>query len=234
MFGYIYLTKNLITNKIYIGQHKSKKYKPSYLGSGKRLVNSIAKYGKDNFEKSILDTADSKEELDLKEKYYISLYNSTDKEIGYNIALGGSGAHVLYQTQETKDKISKANTGKKRSEECIAKMSEDRKGGIWVNNGLVNKHIFRWEIDEYLSSGWIKGMKPGRKRKVPMPDELKERIRQSNLGKKKPEGYGERKRQEVLSKKLHWYTNGIENKQLSEYDIIPEGFYRGRTLPKRK
>lgn len=35
MYGYIYITRNLINKKIYIGKHKSEKYDSSYYGSGK-------------------------------------------------------------------------------------------------------------------------------------------------------------------------------------------------------
>ena len=85
----IYKTKNKITGRIYIGQDKSNN--PEYLGSGKILRQSIEKYGKENFEKEILEECSSKEQLDLAEKYWISYYNSTDRNIGYNIAVGGSG-----------------------------------------------------------------------------------------------------------------------------------------------
>lgn len=42
MFGYIYLTTNVINNKVYIGQKKSNKFLyNNYLGSGKLLKEAI-------------------------------------------------------------------------------------------------------------------------------------------------------------------------------------------------
>ena len=41
----IYKTKNLVNNKIYIGQDKNNN--PKYLGSGLILNRSIKKYGKE-------------------------------------------------------------------------------------------------------------------------------------------------------------------------------------------
>ena len=50
MYGYIYKTTNLLNNKIYIGQKKSNEFlHEKYLGSGKYLLNSIRKHGKENF-----------------------------------------------------------------------------------------------------------------------------------------------------------------------------------------
>ena len=49
----IYKTTNLINGKIYVGSDISNI--PSYLGSGKILKCAIKKYGKDNFQKEILD-----------------------------------------------------------------------------------------------------------------------------------------------------------------------------------
>jgi group I intron endonuclease len=101
----IYKITNLINGKIYIGQDKHNR--PSYYGSGKIINLAILKYGRDNFKKEIIDTAVSKEELNEKEIYWISFYNSRDKSIGYNLAAGGEGfdrtGAVLTQCQ--KDKI---------------------------------------------------------------------------------------------------------------------------------
>ena len=38
-----------------------------------------------NFAKEIIDTAETIEELSVKEKYWISFYSSTERKIGYNI-----------------------------------------------------------------------------------------------------------------------------------------------------
>lgn len=69
MFGYIYLTENLINSKKYIGQHKNNSFNPSYLGSGTILKQAINKYGKENFKVEVLEECNSKEELNEKEIY---------------------------------------------------------------------------------------------------------------------------------------------------------------------
>ena len=52
-YGYIYLTTNLINNKIYIGQHKGK-FNARYLGSGLHIKRSIKKYNRENFKVELL------------------------------------------------------------------------------------------------------------------------------------------------------------------------------------
>ena len=90
MYGYIYKTTNLVNGKIYIGQKKSKKFLGNkYLGSGKRLWEAIYKYGRDKFQVTLLEEVNEQEQLDDREIYWISKFNSTDKNIGYNLALGG-------------------------------------------------------------------------------------------------------------------------------------------------
>ena len=75
MYGYIYITTNLINNKKYIGQRRFTSTKiedmllDPYLGSGRDFKKAVIKYGSNNFRKEILDICDSKEELNTKEKY---------------------------------------------------------------------------------------------------------------------------------------------------------------------
>lgn len=96
----IYKTTNLVNRKIYIG--KDKHNNPKYLGSGKRLDSSINKYGKENFEKVILEYCDSEKHMQEREKYWIKYFDSTNRLIGYNLTLGGEGGDTfsLRSTEE--------------------------------------------------------------------------------------------------------------------------------------
>ena len=49
-----------------------------------QLIRDIEKFGLENFEFEILDSASSKEELDRKQKEYIKKYNSLEPH-GYNL-----------------------------------------------------------------------------------------------------------------------------------------------------
>lgn len=99
----IYKMTNLINGKIYIGlsvnietriyNHywgafhiKNKEY-DSYLS------RAIRKYGKDNFTYEIIETC-TIAELPNRERYWIAYYQSTNRNIGYNVASGGEGNSI--------------------------------------------------------------------------------------------------------------------------------------------
>lgn len=106
MYGYIYKTTNLINNKIYIGKHKAKKFDPKYKGSGVILQRAIKKYGVKNFKVEIIKWFETLEDLNNGEKYYIKLYNSQNRDIGYNRSEGGDGGSYYENlTQEEKERI---------------------------------------------------------------------------------------------------------------------------------
>lgn len=83
----IYMTTNLINGKKYIGQ--TKRNDDSYLGSGKKMLAAIKKYGKENFKRETLCICNSHEELNEKERYFISVYDATNSKNFYNIRPGG-------------------------------------------------------------------------------------------------------------------------------------------------
>lgn len=95
MFGYIYKTTNLLDGRIYVG----KKHKPifieSYFGSGVLITRAIGKYGVENFKVEQIDSADSLEELNEKEKYWIKKLKSQTTYGNYNIAEGGFGGNIF-------------------------------------------------------------------------------------------------------------------------------------------
>ncbi len=84
----VYKITNLINSKIYIGQDKNNN--PYYFGSGKLIKKSIKKYGKENFKKEILEECLTIEDMNNKEIYWISEFDSTNRKIGYNISSGGA------------------------------------------------------------------------------------------------------------------------------------------------
>lgn len=128
--GVIYRITNTVNNKVYIGQtvrsfdERIDDYK---LGRGNdHLNNAFKKYGFDKFKFEVIDTASTIDELNQKEIYYIESYNSRNKNIGYNIEVGGRNCLA---SQETREKMSKAHKGRVFSQETIDKRTA-KKGSI--------------------------------------------------------------------------------------------------------
>ena len=46
--GYVYLTKNLVNGKVYVGSHSKGIRNKRYLGSGKNIKKAIKKYGRES------------------------------------------------------------------------------------------------------------------------------------------------------------------------------------------
>lgn len=91
MYGYVYLTTNLLDNKMYIGQHKSTMFDEYYYGSGKIITRAINKYGIQNFKCDILKWCETEEELNYWEEYYIDKFNCVESDQYYNLKPGGLG-----------------------------------------------------------------------------------------------------------------------------------------------
>jgi group I intron endonuclease len=95
MYGFIYLTTNKINDKKYIGMCKYT-HEKNYLGSGKLLKQSIRKYGKENFERIILQECETFGELSLAEEHWIRVYDAVNNENFYNLTSGGFGGNSDY------------------------------------------------------------------------------------------------------------------------------------------
>ena len=153
----IYMHKNKINGKIYIGQTSQEPKKRWDNGRGyidcSRFYNAILKYGWNNFEHIILYQNLSQDQANTLEEQLIKQYKTQDDRYGYNIKAGGNNKH---HTEKTKIKIGKANSialkgstwsehhrqiiskmfsgegnpfyNKTHSEESRKKMSEARKG----------------------------------------------------------------------------------------------------------
>lgn len=139
----IYMHKNKINGKVYIGQTSLEPKKRWLNGRGytrcTKFYSAIQKYGWNNFEHIILKKDLSLQEANYWEEYYIKLYNSTDSQYGYNIRAGGNNFSF---NQSTKQKMSRNHAdvsgknnpmyGKHHSEETIEKMRIAATGRKWT------------------------------------------------------------------------------------------------------
>lgn len=120
---YIYKITNIINGKIYVGKCKRAIDKSMlYFGSGLLIKRAILKHGKENFNKLILETCHTVDELNARETHWITTLNSTDRRIGYNIGTGGEGNDNFTfnpNKELIREKFSNAQRGKKQSSQHI-------------------------------------------------------------------------------------------------------------------
>lgn len=199
----VYKTTNLLNGKIYVGKDESDR--DHYLGSGYILKRAIEKYGKDNFKKEILETCDSRQVLEEREKYWIKESNATDPKIGYNVAEGGTGGNTYFGKTEDemkliKEKISNSGKGRVFSEEHRKRLSEFAKS----RKGNKPSKFKGLKYEEYMTPDKAieirKKIKDARAKQI-MTDETKKKIGDSSRGKVLSE---ETKTKMSNAKKLYW------------------------------
>ncbi len=156
-FYILYKTTNLLNNKTYIGIHQTTNLEDGYLGSGIALKEALAKYGKENFKREILEFYENWEELLERESIlvnddWVKDYNN------YNLKTGGQSNGIL--SDESKKKISETLKKKYESGDIVI----NRPLGIvpW-NKGLKDSYSdeYRNKISEGLKGRepWNKGLK---------------------------------------------------------------------------
>ena len=94
MNGFIYIIRNIVNNKVYIGQTKvsvTTRWQEHlrHAKYGDQVINrAMRKYGIDKFYVETLEICNI-DVIDYREMYYIDLYDSTNKSKGYNVSIGG-------------------------------------------------------------------------------------------------------------------------------------------------
>lgn len=224
----IFKITNKINNKIYIG--KDSRNRKSYYGSGTLINFAIKKYGIENFDKEIIDTANTLEELNQKEIYWIDFYNSTSVNFGYNILPGGEGGNpytdenmdrfreslrrgqrnrFLNETKEDREKRISRVSGKKLSDETRKKISDRNKNRLIsdeIKNRISESLKNYFETDEGISQiEKNRLMRIGSKQS----DECKKKISLSMKGKTP-------KKLDVHPSSQYWYFYNHSNELIHE------------------
>ena len=137
MYGFVYITENLINGKRYIGQRKYRNdaSDDEYLGSGKLISLAIEKYGPENFQRTILKECETREELNESERQFIKDFNAVDDPMFYNLATGGEGQ--IDPSPVIREKLRQSHLGRKHSDE-YKQFMKDRMAG--ENHPMYGKH----------------------------------------------------------------------------------------------
>jgi hypothetical protein len=240
--AFVYEWKNSI-GKRYIGYHLGKT-DDGYISSSRSIDfwndwNDVSI----KWERDIIAVGSKEEMLDLErqllKEHKDEIYNGTSF---YNNSIGGG---VVF-TNKVRQKISQKNKGK------VSPYKGKTPPKICCM--LCHTELSSYQLDKHYDSKGCNSKRNGpTKRKMDYSSkEYREKISNSLKGRKKTEETRRKmseanrkkrhsdKTKEKISQKLRgennysfgttWITNGKENKRIKKVDIIPDGWYNGRTL----
>lgn len=202
MFYYLYQITNLVNNKIYIGVHKTVDINDGYMGSGKVIRDAIKKYGIDNFKKDILEYFDTSDAMYAKEKQIVTDEFLLREDV-YNLALGGHGGFDYLN--KTRLNLSGHKKSYKKRREILAKNSSLGTKTRNAKHGIA-------KFQESAKTSFL-----GKTHS----EEAKKKIGVSNS--KIQRGSGNSQFGTM------WITDGVTNKKIKNNEIIPCGWFRGRS-----
>lgn len=140
----VYIIKNLINNKVYVGGSVNIKARfikhrtelKNRIHSNKYLTEDYHNYGFSNFEFTIIELC-SKEDLVNREAFYLNKYNSVSRDFGYNLS------------------VPKTNPFVKRSDEYSEILSKGKRGTVPKNYPEMIKA--RWKgVNVYVDGKLFK------------------------------------------------------------------------------
>lgn len=166
----IYVIRNLVNCKVYIGQTKDlAQRKAGHLyamrkDTNRPLYRSMRKHGIENFTFEVLEEC-ADEAVNEREQHWVAHFDSFNPEKGYNLTNGGKqhfehsvqtrqkisdvrrGQKLGPRSDETKMKISRAHLGKRLSEEHRQKISMIKRGNTY-SRGRKRSEETRRKISE--------------------------------------------------------------------------------------
>lgn len=196
----IYKLTCVNNDKVYIGKsvnlykrlcsHKNCEAK----SKGKSVIhNAILKYGWESFKIEILEVVEDFDKLKdnskllEREEYYIELFDSTNKDNGYNICKFSTDCTGKTLTEDHKNKIRNSNLGRPKSESTKEKIRKRMMGNTyWL--GISHSD----ETKEKMRKSALGKI---------ISDDVKDKMRQAKLGKTLTEEHKDKIRQSMLKNK---------------------------------
>jgi hypothetical protein len=153
IYGYIYLIRNRVNGKVYIGQttqaieSRWNQHKREACGvrSNAHLYCAMRKHGIESFDIVCLHQAFSKSELDEMECRAIFTHDSMNPDFGYNRTEGGANGK---RCDATRKKLSESHMGQKRSDESRRKQSQSLMGHPSGIKGKKHSEATREKMSE--------------------------------------------------------------------------------------
>ena len=195
--GGIYCIRNIINNKSYIGsaiKFKSRKNQHfselrRNIHTNGRLQNAFNKYGEENFVFEILCIVENKYNLIHIEDLYIKLFDTSNRNIGYNICSKAGSLLGFKFSDESKKKMSIASKGKRKSENMRKNLKEsynyrdhpmlgknhsvESKKKMSISKQGMNKGVPKSEETKIKISNSLKGFKHSEESKRRMSEKRK-------------------------------------------------------------
>lgn len=206
---YMYQIENLINGKLYIGVHKTCNIDDGYMGSGVVLRRAQAKYGIENFRKTILEYFSSSEDMLSREAEVVTNELCLNEKY-YNIRPGGRGGFSVEEGDIARANMKRRFAGYKGIAEYSKSVRNSQYGTIWVTNGKLNLKLKRGES---IPEGFRRG------RTVDNPANCPIR-----------KGHKMQSGEENSQFGTMWITNGRVVMKIKKGAPMPEGFSKGMRI----
>lgn len=167
----IYLIKNKITKKVYIGssiQVRQRLLEHLRCLRGNRhhsshLQNAFNKYGESAFTFSLIEETT---QLIKREQYWCDYYKSNNKKFGYNVRIivSTNKGNQIKLSEETKKKISLAHKGKKPKNLETMRLKARKPVALYINGKYKRKFCSQYEaarktgINHYAINNQARGL----------------------------------------------------------------------------
>lgn len=163
-YNFVYQTKNMVTNKTYVGVHGTNRLNDGYIGCGiglkshlksrthnTPLYSAVRKYGYDNFKLEVLAFFDTIDECYEEEKFIVDEKWVLDKN-NYNACLGGRGRkHKISERRPHQHSSAKEviNTETGETYKCatyVADLIGVERNNLYrkLNNNLYNDTCYKY------------------------------------------------------------------------------------------
>jgi group I intron endonuclease len=204
----IYLIKNTVNEKIYVGKTSrtiEKRWQEHvWKANGtKRLYaldKAIRKYGSDAFVVREIDSCNNEFGANLLEAAYIMMYMAQDKDLGYNLALGGQGCLPSSEVLKKRTAaIKRAWETRPELRENHSRIFKGRKHGPMSPEAREN--MSKAHLGTKTTEAARRKQSEAGKRRFQDPS-LREKMRRIHLGKKLSPERCEAIRQRQLGRKL--------------------------------